>query len=314
MAEPLDFLNDFRVGNPTPQKTEQSSNNGAKPIIDSFKRNFAELTGMTTDQFMDAQNRQKDVINKSRGNVKFDNSLNNMSYDRFTSEHGLSENFANTLKDALGYYQNEFKVTPRATLKSRWFDLYDGVEGMAFDIPDEEGNFSVNLRNLRDHTEQDAIDTANEAEAEGWWAKGYGGNLSGVPTHELGHVLTFQLFPNYDKVQKLYKDAMKDVGVDWDPKNQKSVLKAASKAKEISGYAAASNAIPPESPWNDEYETIAEALADYYYNRENSADLTKAIVKRMKSKGSMYGLEQTGGIANKGETFKQNLRRYNVVQ
>lgn len=311
MADPLDFLNDFRVGNTNVQKTEKRGN-GRNFIVDSFKDNFRELTGMTTDEFMDAQKRQKDVTAKSRGNVKFDNSYR--EWDKYNSEHGLSSNFADTLKDAIGYYQKEFKVTPRATISSAWEDMPYGVEGMAFDKPNDEGNFAVNLRNLRDHNEEEAIDTASDAESRGWWAKGYGGNLSGVPTHELGHVLTFQLFPNYESVAKLYKDSLKDMGIDYDPNNRRDVLKAAKKAKEISGYAAASNVRPPYAPWNDEYETIAEALADYYYNRDNAADFSKAIVKRMKSKGATYGLEQVGGIGGKNETFKQNLRRYNVLQ
>lgn len=282
-------------------------------LMDTFNKNFEKATGMTVDEAQRAIKNQKEITARTGNNVSFDSSYNN-DWNRYTAINGLSDNFANALKDALGYYKKEFKINPRANIYSDWENMYDGVEGMAYELPNKKGNYDVNLRHVREHNERDASQTAAKAEQEGWWAKGYGGNLNGVPTHELGHVLTFQLFPDYDKVKNLYTDAMKDVGVEYDPKSQKSVLQAAKKAKEISGYAAASNALPPYAPWNDEYETIAEALTDYYYNRDKAADLSKAIVKRMKSKGATYGLEQAGGVAGPNETFMQNLRRYSAIQ
>lgn len=258
-------------------------------IIDTFKDHFRNVTGMTTDEAMSSLKVQDDVTARSGKNITMG--------DNIVPITGVGNKYGKVLKDAIKFYQDEFKVTPRANI------IFDPDElgeidalGAASPWKNISGQHIVDLLNLSD---EDAAADQNYAKISaetGWHPKG-SGTIAHTPVHELGHVLTFQLFPSEDDVYKLYEDSINDIS-DW-----KNVDERAKKTTEISEYA---NSSP--------YETVAEALVDYYHNRENSAQLSKAIVKRLKNKGSLYGLTQSGGVRTPNETFAQNLRRYQAIQ
>lgn len=242
----------------------------------------------------ETKQRQQQVTNRSGGNVAFPRS----------SETDLSENYKNTLMDAIKFYQGEFKVTPKANIYHDPTVFEDKQEGFTYTMPENNGRYNVVLKSLSKGDEKRAAEITPDG-------------IGYVPTHELGHVLYNTLFPVYDtdsnsgiklksgsdygkehynRTEQLVKDATKDIGANktWQ-----------SEAKKITGYAS-SNA----------YETVAEALADYYYRKDKAAPLSKSIVKRLKSKGNMYGITRTGGVdrAPTSYSFAKSLRKYTPLQ
>lgn len=281
-------------------------------IVEQFIQNIRGLSQKSPEELqeMAASQERREAINARSGdNIRF--------YDGTE----LSDNYKNTLMDAIKFYQDEFKVTPHATIGSDpdYLDRRYGsnVAGTASLLGgDDFGQHEVNLRNLKQSQEEAATLSAQRSTKHEWWPKN-SGDISAVPIHELGHVLFETIFPGVDTSstrQGIYEDgefypvladdiyfnALGDLGV-----NDGDTKKAVEKTKEISRYA---NTNPDE--------TIAEALVDYYYNRNNAADLSKAIINRLKSAGSMYGIKQTGGfdLDRSARNFIKNLRRYRVIQ
>lgn len=240
---------------------------------------------------------------------------NNIDFNGYT---GLSENYKNALADAIRFYQNEFKITPKSNIsrpKSKTFDDPNvGALVNFYDVDDEERR-RTEFRYLRKRDEDTDLAQNDLAQLTEWHPKN-AKTLSNNAVHEFGHVLTDMLFPeisgtysndktrreNYYKYSKLYEQALHDVGArdDWSDNTYK-------KLREISRYAASDF---------DSVEAIAEALADYYYNRDKAAPLSQALVKRLKAASGTYGINRTGGINldPSPENFIKNLRRYSAIQ
>lgn len=274
-------------------------------------------------------NRQNQVVARSGGNIGF------------MGDTGLSENYKNALNNAIKFYQGEFKVTPNALI-SDMTDAPVSASGITYlyDVSND-GKRRVELRRLKETDEEEALRHAQHDVKSGWSAKN-SGDIAHVPVHELGHVLADMFLPynkdtssnsvnrndehSWKAMRELYNDALKDVGVDTTAKTveEKTAKKrdALNKVREIAGYAAAAgedefklgNKVALSDP--DQYEVIAEALSDYYYNRDGAAPLSKAIVKRLKNKGAMYGIQRTGGVDlnSSSKNFIKNLRRYSAIQ
>lgn len=247
---------------------------------------------------------------------------------RFAQGTDMSENYGNVLSDAVKFYQDEFKMTPRATIfndpEALPGDEAFYATGTATRFPDKTGQYAIDFRFLTEEDEESDKRMSSESEALGVHPKN-SGDIASTPVHELGHALFGTLFPEndtssnrkgeysdgkfYPKIaDDLYYDALSDLGVkysDNEEDNAASNKEAVKKTNEISKYAGSNPA-----------ETVAEALVDFYYNRDNAADLSKAIVKRLKSEGSTYGLRQAGGfdLDSSADNFVKNLRRYRVVQ
>lgn len=242
----------------------------------------------------EAKARQDKISASSGGNVTWEYPV-------------LGQNYAGALDDAVRFYQKEFNVTPHARVYSDWEEL-DEAPGFAAGATwpaDKYGQSPVNLRYMDEWGEEEDKQLAEEAEAEHWHPKN-ASTIAKTPVHEFGHVLYNTLFPGEDTssnrsnmtYRKLAMDALADLGV-------KNNNEAGEKVGEISEYAKDSPA-----------ETVSEALVDYYYNRDNSADLSKAIVKRLRSNGITYGMRQAGGfdMDPSADNFIKNLRRYKVIQ
>lgn len=258
-------------------------------LMDSFNRNFEKVTGLTVDEARQSLKNQREVSGRSGNNITMG--------DKMVPITGLGERYKNMYKDIIKFFQDEFKVTPRANIVFNPDELDENVYGLSYVKPDKTGQHTVDLKFFTDNEAAEDEKLSKEQDELGWHPKG-AGTIAGTPVHELGHVLSFQLFPSKQKIYKLYVDSLRDVGTDLT--SREDTIKNTAK---LSGYATA-----------DPYEAIAEALTDYYHNRDKSTDLTKAIVKRMKNKGSMYGITQSGGVAGPNETFMQNLRRYSAIQ
>lgn len=224
-----------------------------------------------------------------------------------------SENYKNALVDAARFYQNEFKVTPHATLYNDPDNLPPDAGGVTLLDEDKEGQYTVNLRNLTKWDENYDKNIADNSSLLHWHPKNSGG-ISNNIIHELGHALYGTLFPEKDTystkreypVKKLYEDSLKDIGVEpSSDKAKKATLK-------VSGYAGDTERTGDIIP----HEVVAESLVDYYYNRDQSAPLSKAIINRLKTEGSTYGIRRTGGVDLRpsASTFMSNLRRYKVIQ
>lgn len=284
-----------------------------------------------------ARSNRNAVNARSGGNVKVTNDVN------------LSNNYRDALNDAIGFYQKEFKMTPHADLYNDPVIAYRGDLGVTKVIPDDTGQHGVDLLYLTEGDERAAKEKDQSDRDKGWGPKN-SGDISHVPVHELGHALFTTLFEpdnkapkdnavnkSYLDADKIYSDALKDVGVDLSAieklpsgnkashdRAEKIKSKAHDKVKEISGYASMGGenfvATPPVNSLlryaDNPHEVIAEALSDYYYNRGKAADLSKAIVKRLKRDSSTYGLKQAGGVGTGSDTnkFVKNLRRYKAIQ
>lgn len=261
-------------------------------MFDSFissLRNVSSYISPLNDSERKTAKKQQEVSARSGNNITMGAKERPMT--------GIGDKYTEVLKDAIKFYQGEFKVTPRANIISSPERLRRNVLGFTNMYNGKTGQYIVNLRNITDEDADYAREVANIAESIGWTPKNTH-NISHTPVHELGHVLTYQLFPDEKSVYKLYMDSLKDIGADL---TSPSDIKA--KTKEVSEYAT-----------SNPYEAVAESLVDYYSNRGKASRLSKAITKRMKNKGAMYGLTQSGGVADRGETFAQNLRRYSAIQ
>lgn len=267
-------------------------------LINLFRALFERKGGGEEEQPEQSpyEQRQEELQAQSGDNVTFHNSTN------------ISENYKDVLSDAINFYQSEFKTTPRADIAHAIFGD-DSITGMTNLEPDETGQHPLYLKHLNQQDEEEARETATESEAVNWHPRNIGGTLSSTPVHELGHALYATFFPlndtssNADRKhdidgETLVQEALKDVHATDDD--------AEEYMNDVSGYAVVGGAP----------ETIAESLVDYYYNRDNAADLSKAIVRRLKAKGSMRAVEQTGGFDTRGtaDNFIKNLRRYRVIQ
>lgn len=282
-------------------------------------------------QLQDATQTQQRVVGRSGNNISFDGNT------------GLSDNYANALNDIVKFYQSEFKLTPNAKISNTSTEKSAPLGITYYYGLDKNGNRRVGLRNLTAADEATASESALEDSNRGYSAKNPG-SIAQVPVHELGHVITDMLFPyqkdtssnsenrnddySLNSLRNLYMDSLKDVGVDLTANTSAEKTakkeKALEKVNEISGYAAAqgkqkfrlksNNEMALSDP--DQYEVIAEALSDYYFNRDKAAPLSKAIVKRLKTKGTTYGLKRSGGfdLNTNSDNFIKNLRRYNAIQ
>lgn len=226
---------------------------------------------------------------------------------RFQEGVRVSDNFTKALGDIVSFYQKEFKVTPNATIQYGKDKLPSGVSGSTFTMQDREGRVPVTLRNLAREDEEREKASNIESVSLNFSPKG-SDDIGSTSVHELGHALYSTLFPAKDTSsnasqkyndlgEKLVKEALKDIGTKND--DEEATI------EDISGYALAGPA-----------ETIAEGLTDYYYNRKNAAPLSQAIVKRLKSQGSLYGLKQQGAVdtSSSADNFIKNLRRYSVIK
>ena len=279
--------------------------------ISPFKGRSADMTVALTNAAnapsapaqapQEAVARQQQVTNRSGGNINFPGKSAN-----------ISENYKNAFMDAIKFYQGEFKVTPHADIHHDPTQFGEKGGGYTLIEPNNNGQHDIILRDMAESDEK----RAKKMTPEG---------IDYVPTHELGHALFNTLFPSYDtsssaitegnsplqstsstgrpRVEKnrantlsLVQDAMKDMGTKntW-----------VEEAKKITDYATKG----PE-------ETIAEALTDYYYHKNEAAPLSKAIVNRLKSKGALYGINQTGGVdlSPTQYSFFKNMRKYSPLK
>lgn len=260
---------------------------------------------------------------------------NNIS---FIDSTNLSDNYAKALKDAIKFYQGEFKLTPHADISSNIDEESKyGSLGLTYLTPTggEGDQTVVDIRYLRPTDEQADLDSEAISVGAGWHPKN-SVDLGNTPIHEFGHVISNMVFPlNKDgsenkNLRKLYEDSLADVGIkdeepDYNYEERGYLNKfdkdAYEKIKEMSGYAASYGHMMDYGediyfPANPQ-EAVAEALVDYYYNRENATDFAKAVVKRLKSNSQLYGLKRAGGIDTDAEpgaqNFVRNLRRYSVI-
>ena len=301
-----------------------------------FIDDLRALMSMNEDQLAEvasSPDRRKAIEAVSGGNVN----VGNATY--------LSDSYKNALTDAIRFYQNEFKVSPHANVRSfvdsftpdELGDIDPRTRGMTTVNPDRTGQHDIALDDLTSGNEEKAEEETAEASETGWHPKNSIG-IANVPVHEFGHAIAGMLFEdnaNEDRKlsgysekndqTKVVKDALRDIGADvsdegieissFGPfkeglsRHTKKLSKnydiARDAVKEISDYALTNPA-----------EAIAESLVDYYYNRDNAASLSKAIVNRLKSEGSMYGIKQTGAVdlAPSADNLLSNLRRYRVIQ
>lgn len=287
-----DFISELRAISPF---------KGRSANITTALVNAANAPSAEPQASPEAVAKQQQITNRSGGNINFPN-----------KSAEISDNYKNAFMDAIKFYQGEFKVTPHA-------DIYHdptrfGEKGGGYTLiePNNSGQYDVVLKDITKEDEK----RAKKLTPEG---------IDYVPTHELGHALFNTLFPSYDtssnsipegnsplqqtsstgrpRVERnrantlnLVHDAMKDMGTKkpW-----------VEEAKKITDYATKG----PE-------ETIAEALTDYYYHKSKAAPLSKAIVNRLKSKGALYGINQTGGVdlSPTSYSFFKNLRKYSPLK
>lgn len=256
---------------------------------------------------------QEDITSHSGDNVQF------------RDDTELSDNYANTLNDVVDFYKNEFNVSPHVSIQNSPEDLPEMALGATMIPADNAGQFHINLRHATAADEAEAEKDSKEGAADNFHPKN-STSIANTPVHEMGHAIYGMLFPeeedsniiqpskqqtNYKNSWGLVDDALKDIGLvdksnpeDEDNYDDEYFEEADKKISDISEYAL-----------NDPHETVAEALTDYYYNRDDSADLSKAIVNRLKSRGYMYGLEHSGGVGKTGsDNFIKNMRRYRVIQ
>lgn len=287
-----DFISELRAISPF---------RGRSANVTTALANAANTQSAEPQASPEAVARQQQVTNRSGGNINFPN-----------KSAEVSDNYKNAFMDAIKFYQGEFKVTPHADIYHDPTRFGDRGGGYTLIEPDNNGQHDVVLRDMTKDDEK----RAKKLTPEG---------IDYVPTHELGHALFNTLFPSYDtssnsipednsplqqtsstgrpRVERnranalnLVHDAMKDMGTKkpW-----------VEEAEKITDYATKG----PE-------ETIAEALTDYYYHKSKAAPLSKAIVNRLKSKGALYGINQTGGVdlTPTNYSFFKNLRKYSPLK
>lgn len=289
--------------------------------LDFFKENFQNATGVSTDEYLASKRNENAVTARSGNNIQFDKG--------YTT--GLSDNYKNTFNDIVKFYQKEFNLTPRVHVGADVDDMPPNVNGVTYDGKDSDGNFLVKFRRTWEEDEEDAKNIAKEATAHEWHPKN-SDSIAHVPVHEFGHALLLTLFPKYDTSSNAEKwgdgelkshdelvdatvhNALNDLGIS--SKDQDKYLNEVDK---ISRYAGTRKLKNPDgsvirSPIK--HEVVAEALSDYYFNRDKSAPLSKAIVKQLKNRGSMFATKQSGGIDldTSSNNFTRNLRRYSAIQ
>lgn len=247
---------------------------------------------------------------------------------RFVDDTELSENYKNALSDVIKFYKNEFGFTPHADVYSDPSDL-GYAKAVTYLGDTKTGPRMINFERLRPEDEEPALREAQWDAEDGWSVKN-SGDIKHVPMHEFGHVVADMLFPysptkgENKNLKKLYVDSLKDAGFSVE-KGGDLNKQANDILDNMSRYAASTGRYSLPTPYKSgqsgtriasEHEVVAEALSDYYYNRDKATDLSKAIVKRLKKSGATYGLRQAGGIDTTGkkQNFLENLRRYNVIQ
>lgn len=292
--------------------------------IEEFINTLRNLTKSTPEEiaeFAAASKRRGEIEGASGGNIKVNKNAE------------PSENYTNALVDAIRFYRNEFGMTPHTNISydPDWLvEKYGyGVGGVTLPREDSNGNLDIVLRRITKADETGDI----QAQEPGSWSHYHPNNsvdIANVPTHELGHALYYTLFPGVDTSSnsfartiglsdklsdgdaklKILKDALDSIGATSE--NDRETAK-----KAISGYA-----------MENADETIAEALTDYYYNRDDAADLSKAIVGKLKNASSTYYLKRTGGVdlaphnegtvpefySTQAKNFYKNLRRFSPIQ
>lgn len=308
----------------------------AKTIIDTFKKNFQNLTGMSVDDFQAGKKNQQKIEARSGGNISARSGPATPIYD---GEH------TKALNDITKFYQKEFKVTPRATIYNSPEKLDFLAAGATSIALNHNAQHDVNLLNTN-HINQTPYQKWIEEYMDGDAGQYHPKNAIGVattPVHELGHAVALQLFEDtYQDSNKdmkeseengwsfsgtdqgqLVKDSLKDIGIEemvtsWDVDKNGNYRRTSDSY--YSGKAEKEVSKISEYALSDPLETVAEALTDYYYNRNSAAPLSKAIVNRLKRKGQMYGVNQSGGISltkrrrDATTEFMRNLRRYSAIQ
>lgn len=277
-------------------------------IVEQFIQNIRGLSQKSPEELQEmaaSQEHKKAIDARSGDNIRFYEGTN------------PGKEYSDVLSDAIKFYQAEFKMTPHAIIDNSPELLpSDNILGATTIFPDIEGQYSINFRHLSGKDAKEGEEVAKIGEVTGSHPKN-SGDIRNTPIHELGHALFGTLFPPDDTsstrkgeyyegefypvlADDLYWDALNDIGVEDD-----DIEKQEEKTREISGYA-----------WTNPAETVAESLVDYYYNRDEAAPLSKAIINRLKSAGSMYGIKQTGGfdLDPSATNFMKNLRRYRVIQ
>lgn len=184
-------------------------------------------------------------VDEARKNQIAARSGNNI---RFRDGTDVGKSFADTLNDAVGFFQKEFKTTPRANIGDFSIGKEYGAAttGVTNIIPDSAGQHNIRLKFLSGEDEDAAKYTAEKNESEHWHPYNSGNSVAGDPMHELGHALYATLFPvedtssnanrKYDVANNgeynLVMDSIKDMGIDTSDEDEIEAQK-----DEISGYA-----------------------------------------------------------------------------
>ena len=292
--------------------------------IEEFINTLRNLTKSTPEEiaeFAASPERRGKIEGASGGNIKVNKNM------------VPSENYTNALVDAIRFYRNEFGVTPHANIAydPDWLIEKFGYNIGGVTIPREDSNGNLDVV-LRDITKKDEAEDIQNQEP-GAWSHFHPNNsvdIANAPTHELGHVLYYTLFPEVDTSSNSFARTigLRDKLTDGDAKLKilKDALDSIGATSE-NDREAAEKAISEYAMRNAD-ETIAEALTDYYYNRDDAADLSKAIVGKLKNASSAYYLKRTGGVdlaphsegtapkfySTQAKNFYKNLRRFSPIQ
>lgn len=254
--------------------------------------------------------------------AKSDNSIHYKFVPGIKANTGLSEGYTNDLLDIVDFYKNEFGIVPKVDISmnpNRTKELGPGVTGFTNVDQNGLGRHEAVFRYLTKAYEDSADEISRHSAESGLHPKN--SNRAQTPVHELGHDLAFTLFNDTMKpggTKEVYKKALKDIGVDEN--DYDSVYDAVNNISQYAGLGMSVGMDPKTKKRTftgpNEQEVLAEAITDYYFNRNKAADLSKAIVSQLKNKNNrrIYNIRQTGGIGEPSDSFVQNLKRYNAIQ